>query len=241
MLKVYICEDSKDQRTRFESDLTDILKEEFSDMISLGLSSGNPDDILDAIRADNTLGIFFLDIDLSARINGIQLASEIRKIQPRCYIIFVTTHSEMSYMTFSYKVEAMDFIIKDNAADVKHRVRQCLLNCYHLSNHFVESVNKNYMVKIGSCVKAVPYDDILFFEASENARKVILKAKNSQFEFTGKLKDIESELGDKLYRCHRSFLVNRENVINVDKENSEVVLDGGIVCPMSVRLGKGLY
>ena len=70
MLKVYICEDSKDQRTRFESDLTDILKEEFSDMISLGLSSGNPDDILDAIRADNTLGIFFLDIDLSARING---------------------------------------------------------------------------------------------------------------------------------------------------------------------------
>ena len=146
MLKVYICEDSKDQRTRFESDLTDILKEEFSDMISLGLSSGNPDDILDAIRADNTLGIFFLDIDLSARINGIQLASEIRKIQPRCYIIFVTTHSEMSYMTFSYKVEAMDFIIKDNAADVKHRVRQCLLNCYHLSNHFVESVNKNYMV-----------------------------------------------------------------------------------------------
>ena len=79
-------------------------------------------------------------------------------------------------MTFSYKVEAMDFIIKDNAADVKHRVRQCLLNCYHLSNHFVESVNKNYMVKIGSCVKAVPYDDILFFEASENARKVILKA-----------------------------------------------------------------
>ena len=100
MLKVYICEDSKDQRTRFESDLTDILKEEFSDMISLGLSSGNPDDILDAIRADNTLGIFFLDIDLSARINGIQLASEIRKIQPRCYIIFVTTHRDVLYDFF---------------------------------------------------------------------------------------------------------------------------------------------
>lgn len=47
-------------------------------------------------------------------MNGFELAQEIRKFDPRGFIIFITTHAELSYMTFTYKVEALDYIIKDD-------------------------------------------------------------------------------------------------------------------------------
>ena len=54
------------------------------------------------------------DIQLEADINGIKLGSEIRKYDPIGNIIFVTSHSELTYLTFVYKVSAMDFIFKDD-------------------------------------------------------------------------------------------------------------------------------
>lgn len=241
MLKVYICEDNKEQREYLTACISEVIDvEQFG--FQIAYSTEDPYVILDSIKDQRQPGIFFLDIDLKAKLNGIELASEIRKIQPRCYIIFVTTHSEMSYMTFSYKVEAMDFIIKDNIREIKNRVHQCLINCYQLNlgDELPEDIAKNYMVKMGDRVKAVPYEDILFFEVSQNSRKIILCAKNCQIEFSGKIKDIEKDLDDHFYRCHRSYIVNKDNIEKVNIEDRTVTLSGGITCPVSVRLGKGL-
>ncbi len=239
MLNIYVCEDNKEQREYLTSCISEIIDvEDFR--FQIACSTNDPHVILDAIKDERQTGIFFLDIDLNADINGIELASEIRKIQPRCYIIFVTTHAEMSYLTFTYKVEAMDFIIKDNVWEIKNRVHQCLINCYHLSDQLPEDITKNYMVKMGDRVKAVPYEDILYFEVSQNSRKIILYAKNSRIEFGGKLKEIEKELDHRFYRCHRSFIVNKDNIEKINMEDNTVTLSGGITCPISVRLGKGL-
>ena len=83
--------------------------------------------MLNGVKEEKDTGIFFLDVDLNHEMNGIALASKIREYQPRCFIIFVTTHSEMSFMTFSYKVEAMDYVIKDYFQEVKNRVHQCFV------------------------------------------------------------------------------------------------------------------
>ena len=44
-------------------------------------------------------------------INGIKLGSEIRKYDPIGNIIFVTSHSELTYLTFVYKVSADGFYL----------------------------------------------------------------------------------------------------------------------------------
>ena len=54
-------------------------------------------------------GIYFLDVDLKSDINGIKLGSKIREKDTRGFIIFTTTHLEMSYFAFKYKVEAPCF------------------------------------------------------------------------------------------------------------------------------------
>lgn len=239
MLNIYVCEDDAKQREYIIECIQEVIDIEEMDM-GIVCSTDNPKEMLKKVKEDNKNGIFFLDIDLKQEINGIELAAEIRKTQPRCYIIFVTTHLEMSYMTFTYKVEAMDYIIKDNVRDVKNRIHQCLINCQFLSRKQPEETLKNYMVKFGERVIAVPYDDIMMFEVSANSNRIILYAKTCQVEFIGKMKEVEKELDQRFYRCHRSYMINRDNIAEINDKENQVVMKNGITCPTSVRLRKGL-
>lgn len=113
MLKIFVCEDNIVQRQKMES-IIDCLKADMVDVIEKGIVTANPYEILEHIRNENNSCLYFLDIDLKCDMDGFMLAHKIRETQPRCCIVFVTTHSEMSFMTFSYRIEAMDFIIKDD-------------------------------------------------------------------------------------------------------------------------------
>lgn len=239
MLKVHICEDDREQLKRLESYIEDIIMVENLKM-EKGIVTDNPEIMIEEIKNDKDTGIFFLDIDLNHEMNGMNLAGKIREIQPRCHIIFVTTHSEMSYMTFTYKVEAMDFIIKDNLKEIKNRVHQCLIQIGELHTEALNVSNKTYLVKQGERVKEIPYDDILYFEAVTGSRKIVVHAKNAIIEFNGKLKDIQDALDEQFYRCHRAIIVNKDNIEKIDDIEHTIYLIGGDSCPMSVRLGKGI-
>ena len=138
MLDIYICEDNKKQLSLFTGYIRDALLIENLDM-QIVLASSDPDEILEGMKASSNMGVFFLDIDLKSRINGLTLAQEIRKLQPRCFIIFITSHSEMGFLTFQYKVEPLDFIIKSSTEDIKRKIHDCLLNVQENYN-FIESV-----------------------------------------------------------------------------------------------------
>lgn len=237
MLKVYICEDNDMQRERMSTFVDDILGEEDLDM-EKAVVTGNPYEIIDAISIASEAGVFFLDVDLQTDINGLELAKRIRELQPRCFIVFVTTHSEMAFMTFSYRVEAMDFIIKDNIEELKSRVHQCMIQASERSK--ISAQKKYYSIKIGDNIRVIPYDGIVYFEAATDSRKIILHTQDAIYEFSGKLKDIEENVDETFYRCHRAFIINRNYIKDVDKEKRIVYLTNGDNCPMSVRLGKGL-
>lgn len=183
---------------------------------------------------------FFLDIDLKSDINGLALAQRIRQIQPRCFIIFITSHSELSFLTFQYKVEALDFIIKDSGEHIKSKIHECLLNVYEKYTTLNNAVIKSFIINHSDKCIAVNYDQILFFETSGNIHKIILHTQNKVIEFNGQLKDVEKQLDDRFYRCHRSYIINKDNIAEVDFNNLLVYMKNGETCPVSVRLKKGL-
>ena len=80
-------------------------------------------------------------------------------------------------------------------------------------------------------VQDVPFGAILFFEARE--KKLILRMKEQEISFTGTLTQLEGELPPEFIRCHKSFLVNRDHVLWVDRTNSAVVLDNQMELPLS--------
>lgn len=239
MLKIYICEDIEEQRDKMRQVVENIVLIENLDM-ELNCVSEDPHRILEKVKETGEVGIYFLDIALNCDMTGFTLAQEIRKYDPRGFIIFVTTHSEMSYMTFIYKLEALDFILKDAPEEFGKRVYECILKANQRFASVHNKVHANFSVKLNEKIVTVDYDDILFFETSPNVHKIILHCKNREMEFLGKMKEIEKEVDERFYRCHRSFLVNKDNIREIDFQNRVIYMVNGDKCLISSRMKKGL-
>ncbi len=239
MLDIFVCEDHAAQRRSIVQIIQNTLLMEELDM-QLVMDVENPHVLLDKVRASRNTGIYFLDIDLNSDMNGMKLAQQIRLYDPRGFIIFITAHSELSYMTFQYRVEAMDFVLKDNPAETKVKIRECLLNAMERYTLQTNRTHKVYTIETGGRRISVDYDDIFFFETSGNIHKVILHAKDRQIEFSGTIKELARTLGDDFVRCHRSFLVNKNNIKEVDEKNRVIYFNNGESCLVSTRMMKGL-
>lgn len=239
MLKIYVCEDLAVQRNKIQQMIQDIILMENLDM-ELSCVSEKPYIILEKVKKSKDVGVYFLDIELGTEMSGLTLAQEIRKYDPRGFIIFITTHSEMSYMTFIYKLEAMDFILKDVADELGSRISECLIKASQRYASVNNKVQETFSVKVNGKIFTVNYRDILFFETSANAHKIILHCKNRQMEFLGKMQDIEKEVDERFYRCHRSFLVNRDNIKEIDLKQRVIYMVNGDECMLSARMMKGL-
>lgn len=239
MLNIFVCEDNAAQRRRIVQIIQNTVMIEELDM-QLVLDAEDPYVLLNKVKTSQNTGVYFLDIDLNSDMNGMKLAQQIRLFDPRGFIIFITAHSELSYMTFQYRVEAMDFVLKDNPAEVKVKIRECLLNAMERYSLQTNKTHKVYTIETGGRKISIDYDDIFFFETSGNIHKVILHAKDRQIEFSGTIKELEGILDDSFIRCHRSFLVNRNNIKEADAKNRIIYFTNGEACLMSTRMMKGL-
>lgn len=239
MLDIFVCEDNAIQRQNIVKTIQNAVLIEELDM-QLVLDTGDPYVLLEKLEASRNTGIYFLDIDLNSSMNGMKLAQQIRLFDPRGFIIFITAHSELSYMTFQYRVEAMDFVLKDNPAEMKVKIRECLLHAMERYTLDTNRTHKVYTAQIGGRKISIDYNDIFFFETSSNIHKVILHAKDRQIEFNGTMKELAGVLDGNFVRCHRSFLANKNNIKEIDAKNRIIYFTNGETCLMSTRMMKGL-
>lgn len=239
MLNIFICEDNTEFKNQLEKIIKNIILIESHEM-KLSLSTKNPNELLNHLKKNDGVGIYFLDVDLKSNINGIQLAEKIRHFDSRGFIIFVTTHAEMSYLTFLYKVEAMDYIIKDNFNNIKMRIHECINNA---NNRYSSKEKKNnlFTIKDSDRIININFNKILYFETSPSIHKIILHCEDRHLEFYGKMKDLSLKLKDNGFaRCHTSFLVNKSKIKEIDKVNRIAYMCNGERCLISTRGLKNL-
>ncbi|AWI04585.1 LytR/AlgR family response regulator transcription factor [Clostridium drakei] len=235
MIKIYICEDIEEQRNRIRGIVKDIILEEELDM-TIEIASPNPMEVLNKAKENNKdTSLYFLDVGLNSNINGITLASKIREFDEKGFIVFVTTHGEMSYLTFTYKVEAMDYIIKDDYSNMAERIKQCILETKKRYLKSDEDDCEIFTIRKEDKVINIKYKDILFFETSDTIHKILLHAVNRQVEFYGKMKNIEETLDERFVRFHRAYLVNKDNISEIDKKNRIIHMINGEICYSSAK------
>lgn len=234
MLKVFVCEDNDIQRKRLTKLIENFIVIENYDM-EIGLSSTKPKDIIDYVSKSSDIGLYFLDIDLKSHINGIELAAEIRKYDTRGFIVFVSADSGLSSSMFKYKVEAMDYIEKSIFDDFPEKVRECIKEANKRHTSKPTGIKEKYMFKSEDKFVNVEVEKILFFKTSDARNRIELFTLNSYSEFSGKLKDIEDRLDDRFYRCHKSYLVNKDNIKEIDLKKRIIYMVDGQECPIAVR------
>lgn len=239
MLSIFICEDNDIQRSNIEAIIKNYIMIEEFDM-ELTLSTSNPYDIINFLDENPRVrGIYFLDVDLGYDINGIQLGSQIREKDIDGKIIFITTHSELLILTFTYKVEAMDYILKDDTDIIKKRIYEALKQAQK-HYHTETMIEKNRIkLKVGSQIRIFPTEDVVFIETSPIPHKLTLHLTSSTLNFYGKINEMTA-LSPVMFRSHKSYIINIENIKSIDKTNREITMNNGETCLLSVRQLKKL-
>ena len=77
----------------------------------------------------------------------------------------------------------------------------------------------------------IPYNDILFFEAS--IKKVNLHTSGQQIGYYDSIEKLTGTLPENFIRCHRSYIVNIHKVEEMRGVDMELCLDGGFRIPLS--------
>ena len=239
MVEVFICEDELEQRMRIEMYIKNYIMIENLDM-ALSISSRNPYEILEYIE-ENSIdkGLYFLDVDLKADITGIDLAIRIREKDKRGVIVFITTHPEYMALTFEHGVEALGYITKGPIEKMKEKIAQCM-NLARNRLLLDETKKHLFQIKRDGKIITEKYEDIMFFEISPDMqKKVILSARKRRIDFYGKLGEIEKE-STRFFRCHRSFVVNLDNIQEINKKELIIKMKDGSTCLLSKRSLKNL-
>ncbi|MFT8907280.1 MAG: LytTR family DNA-binding domain-containing protein [Lentilactobacillus diolivorans] len=183
--------------------------------------------------------LFFLDIILTGEVrDGIDLAIFIRRRMPNAQIVFVTKHRELVMPAVTHNTLPMDFIPKDVGPrqfeqtirqDIKLALRKITTSKPTQSETFVYHVNEKYY--------EIPIDDVVLIESvPKKANQLILYTNKTIIPIYGQLIDFERKFKI-LYRCHRSYLVNPNNVRRVFGKPPLVLLNrvGKNTCPVSER------
>lgn len=235
MLDVYICEDNVRQLSRLKTIVANNIMIEPYDM-KLCVSTTDPYELIEVMKESSNTGIYFLDIDLKADINGFDLSESIRKYDPRGFIIFITANANMFQLTFKYKCEAMDFIVKDTKTNIGDRIRECLKEA---NTRFVGRETKRkevFVFKFGDAISHEEFENIIFFEINvDNPHKVCMYSMQRAVDFRSSLKEVETCLDDRFIRCNGSCIINTDMIESLDKKIRLVTMKTGQRIDVSMR------
>jgi len=225
VLHILICEDDPGQRSHIESVVRKSIDEDSCDK-KLVVSTDDPTRILDYLKTHPCKrSLYFLDIDLQHdELDGLKLAAIIRESDPYAKIAFITTHSELAYLTYEYKLKAMDFFIKERLSEIEKWIEECINTAYARYLEEKTAFTKHFRVDANGEIWNIPHDDILFFETNSRVRhRVILHTENSKIDFRGFISEVEQRVPT-FFRCHKSFLVNLDKISYIDKVSKEAIM-----------------
>lgn len=237
MLKVCICEDQVKDRAMIVKILKNIIFIEDYDM-DLVLETADPYSIIDYLNINKITGLYFLDIDLKTDMNGIELAKEIRKRDPRGFIVFITNNPDMCIDSFRYRIEAMDFIPKSEIMRDTKRLYKCIQDAFEKYTNTNTTLQKVLSVKVNGRIINIPFDEIIYIETTEFKHKLRICCEDRVVEFYGNMSGVYELLDETFIKAHRSYICNLNLIREISLTNGEAIMSNGDVCLISKRGAK---
>lgn len=239
MQKIYICDDNEIHLLKVKEIIQEeILSNDYEMNIEKCYLSSE-ELIFDTVKS-NKKSIYFLDVEVDGTKNGFKIASEIRELQPNCFIIFVTSHFELAYDVFNYRVEPLDYIVKEiNTENVKKRISDCLITIHNRVCSKVKDGEK-FSIKIGRANISEYLSNIISFEKVQGSDRVIMTTKEEKIEFYASIVNIAVNLNDDFCRCKRNYIINKRYIDFVDKNKKMIYMKDGSVFSYSSKMAKEL-
>lgn len=233
MIDIYLCMSDSPELKQFKHCILDYIMINNYDM-QVSLATDNYSRLLcHQTENKNKLTLFFLDIHSCSQHNGIEVAAKIKETNPLASVVFISRRSDMMSMTFLYSIEALDFIVYGSKLNVEERIRSALDWVHKKYSNLNDRIG-TYSISIDNKVKVFDINEIIYFESSPKVHRVILHYQDGSIEYYDQLKNVENE-NALFFRCHQSFVVNINQIKEIDKKEKIILLNNGEICPVSSR------
>ncbi len=161
------------------------------------------------LEAGKRFDIVFLDIQMDG-MNGIETARRLRKKQDDIVLIFVTGNRE--YVFDALDLYAFHYLLKP--VD-ENKFREVL----ERAAGEVEKKKEKRGLFIKKRNLMLDQADILYIES--RAKKVEIHTDGSKdiIEIYATMEELEGQLGEDFYRCHRAYIVNMAHIMEYDNDS----------------------
>ena len=225
MLNFVICDDNINILDRLEKLLENIFtKNNFDAQVSFKFD--NFEDLLDCFDNGNQIDVLLLDINLKSQKTGLDLAEEIRKKNKDVYLIFTTGHLE--YAMIAYKYKTFDYLAKPITYErLEDTVKRLFDDIYGLPKKYIKIDNKNTLV-----------DETQIQYIKRDGMKLKFHTSSRDYESYSSFNKIQDSLPDNFVRCHKSYIVNLNNIKNVDPVTLTIYFDESSFCSIGPKYKK---
>ncbi len=165
------------------------------------------------LAADTEFDIIFLDIQMKG-MGGIEAAKTIRQSNADRVIIFITGIKEHVFEAFD--VSAFHYLLKPIA---EQKFMEVLGRAIEEAGKrkgqkerqiFIRAKNQGYTLNLNS---------ILYIESRGKKVEVHTTDMEDVIESYATMDELEEQLGDGFYRCHRGYLVNMAHIARYDSDS----------------------
>ncbi|CAM4121058.1 hypothetical protein AT575_06120 [Streptococcus penaeicida] len=230
-MKIYILDEDIYQQWKLVNIVQQICEQNNWHLLDIETFS-NSNKLLRTVTQRGGHQLFFLEMSIEGeQYKGIEVAKSIRLMDPYAHIIFVTFQTNCFSLLFQNQLSVLDYISKKmSKTDFLIRIELALKQI----NRIVSFNGSNDdFIFFGSKMRIqVPYSTILFIETSPKSHWLILHTIYDKLEFKGTLTQVIKQ-NQRLLKCHRSFLVNPENIIKIDLKDRILYFRTGLVCYIS--------
>lgn len=219
MLHFVLCDDNVQVLNRLEKTLETIfIKNDIDAQISFKATKS--DEILNYIE-DNAVDVLILDINLKSSVSGCDVASMVRKKNKNVYIIFLTGHLE--YALIAYKYKTFDYLPKPVTDE---RLEETILRLIEDTKNIY-----NQFIRINNII--IKQDDIDYIK--KDGMKLVFCTATHEYETYSSFSKICSCLPDNFVRCHKSYIINVNNVTHFIPSDNLVMFSHSSFCPIGAK------
>lgn len=217
MLKLAVCDDSQ------------LFLQEMKAMLEADARVGNvscyerPEQLLEVIeRGEKELDAVFMDIEFDRDGNGITYGKKIFQRAPQIQVVYVTGyHDRYIQQIFLTETNLTGYLMKP--------LEQKLLGQYLSRIQEKRKPKHVFTFSVRGKSHIIASDCILYLESDNH--KVLIHTEDGSYTVYDKLSNLQKQLPSSFIQCHKSFLVNMEQIRHL--EGNEICFRDGRRVPIS--------
>ena len=207
MIKIAICDDNKANLSILKSNINSGFLKYTDDFTITVYENGL---ILLKDNSLNPFDVIFLDIDMP-KIDGFNIAQKIRSTLSSCFIIFVTSYSELVYRSLDF--QPFHFIRKLPAELLYKRITEVIDK---LMQHLKQSSPIVLEDDISGRIVTY-YRNVICIKSEKHYLYYYIKDHDNPIKVRGMLSSVEEEFSEfDFIRIHRNYIINLALIQKLD-------------------------